>query len=124
MLASRLGADNASRVAGDYVDEAGYQRHLDALAEDEQATTLAMARGQTTNAPFEWGGQYLRGHAMQRSRSMRLLEGDLGRMRLCMSILFVAVWPAQYAVGQPVACDNPVTLVNFGETGSDSVIIS
>ena len=44
MLASRLGADAEQRTSGAYVDDAEYQRHLDALTEVEAATTIAVAR--------------------------------------------------------------------------------
>ena len=60
---------------------------------------------------------------MLRSYSVPSSKRSVGRTRLCLSILLlVAGWPAQYAVGQPVACGNPVTLVNFGATGGDSLI--
>jgi hypothetical protein len=45
VLASRLAADEESRIAGDRAHDSGYARHEMALAEVEIATTLALARG-------------------------------------------------------------------------------
>ena len=54
-----------------------------------------------------------------RRRSARL---NAARSLGCLSILVVIGWQAHHAVGQPTVCDSPVTLVNLGTTGGDSVI--